>query len=77
MVRPLEVDNRKTVGLNFAETEAIGEYSKKAGIELGPLFPLRSGPRSRDFGESSYERDGDVSTHNEISVTTAWFDAHG
>jgi integrase len=39
-------DKRRTIGLHFAAAEAIGEYCKKAGIESGPLFRPRSGPRS-------------------------------
>ena len=40
-------DKRRTIGIHFAAAEAIGEYCKKAGIESGPLFRPRSGPRSR------------------------------
>jgi site-specific recombinase XerC len=39
-------DKRRTIGIHFAAAEAIGEYMKKAGIESGPLFRPRSGPRS-------------------------------
>ena len=39
-------DKRRTIGIHFAAAEAISEYIKKAGIESGPLFRPRIGPRS-------------------------------
>lgn len=39
-------DKRRTIGLHFGAAEAIDSYTKKAGIESGPLFRPRSGPRS-------------------------------
>ena len=40
-------DKRRNIGIHFAAAEAIGAYMKKAGIESGPLFRPRSGPRSK------------------------------
>lgn len=39
-------DKRRTIGLHFGAAEAIDSYTKKAGLESGPLFRPRSGPRS-------------------------------
>jgi integrase len=39
-------EKRRTIGIHFAAAEAISEYIKKAGIENGPLFRPRSGPKS-------------------------------
>ena len=39
-------DKRRTIGLHFAAAEAISTYAEKAGIESGPLFRPRCGPRS-------------------------------
>lgn len=38
---------RRTIGLHFAAADAISEYMKYAGIDSGPLFRPRSGPRSK------------------------------
>lgn len=39
-------DKRRTIGVNVVAGEAIAEYIQKAGLENGPLFRPRCGPRS-------------------------------
>lgn len=51
-------EKRRTIGIHFAAAEAISEYIKKAGIESGPLFRPRSGPRSRFLKNSGMSETG-------------------
>jgi site-specific recombinase XerD len=44
-------NRRRTIGLNVAAAQAIGEYIGQAGITRGPLFRPRLNPRSRKLGE--------------------------
>jgi integrase len=43
-------DKRRTIGLHFQATRAIGEYIEQAGITTGPLFRPRLNPRSKKLG---------------------------
>ncbi len=50
--------NRRSIGIHFAAAEAISEYIKKAGLENGPLFRPRSGPRSMILKNSDMSETG-------------------
>lgn len=49
---------RRTIGLHFAAAEAISEYAKKAGIESGPLFRPRRGPKSHELANRAMTETG-------------------
>lgn len=44
-------DKHRTIGIHFAAAEALGEYVKAAGLEIGPLFRARRAPKSEQLGE--------------------------
>jgi len=50
--------NRRSIVIHFAAAEAIAAYIKKAGIESGPLFRPRSGPRSLALKNSAMSETG-------------------
>lgn len=51
-------EKRRTIGLHIAAAEAIVEYIKKAGLESGPLFRPRLGPRSEKLKHTAMTETG-------------------